>query len=295
MIIAFVLTAYTSFICCIAKAGIDYIRSPVKETPKLDIWSFALGNVILSFSDQQLVTGISVIVGGVSQLKGGLDSYHWQTVANLAWFSAFTHMATLTVVRQDDRLSRVVKGLRVFAMGVLVIMLLCVIYSVGWLTGRIYIDFDDESDVETSWSPDFPAWCLYHHQLPWAIKGLEYGYWYWFVFEAWYNWLYVVLASAILIFTYLSRVCLLFSGSVSRIICTITCILRLNKLPYILGRLGFPKVNGIEVSLDSMSKASTKYRLLRSLYTLALSGKQMYLSTLWEVFKAIFFDYQCLL
>lgn len=265
------------------------MRSLTKETPKLDIWSFALGNVILSFSDQQVVTGISVIVGGISQLKRGLDSYHWQTVANLAWFSAFTHMATLTVLRKDDRLSRVVKGLRVFAMGVLVIMLLCVIYSVGWLTSVIHTD---EIGTTYSWPLGFPAWCLYYHQLPWGITNFfAYGRRDEVVFEASYNWLYVIFASSILIFTYVSRVLLLFSGSVSRITRIITYLLRLNKLPYILGRLRFPKINGIEVSLSSMSKASAKYKLLRSLYTLALSGKQMYISTLWgEVCKAILFD-----
>jgi hypothetical protein len=82
LIIAFVSTAYITFICCIAKTRIDYLRSPTKETPRLDIRSFAPGNAVLSFSDQQVVMGISIIVGGVSQLKGSLDFYHWQTVAN---------------------------------------------------------------------------------------------------------------------------------------------------------------------------------------------------------------------
>lgn len=79
-----------------AKARIDHLRSPDKNTPKLDIWSFALGNVILNFSDQQVVLGIAVLIAGVSQLSSGLDSYHWSTVLNLAWFSSFTHILTLT-------------------------------------------------------------------------------------------------------------------------------------------------------------------------------------------------------
>jgi hypothetical protein len=292
LIIAFVATAYITFICCVAKAGIDHIRCPTKETSKLDIWSFALSNAILSFSDQQVVTGISMIVGGVSQLKGGLDSYHWQIVANLAWFSAFTHMATLTVLRQDDRLSKAVKGLRAFAMGALVIMLLCVIYSVGWLTGTLHINMRGYTKDNISWPPSFPAWCLYHHQLPWGMRMHGYGD---LVFEASYNWLYAVFASVILILTYISRILLLFSGSVSKMIGAITCLLRLDKLRYILGQLGFPEVKGSEASLHSTSKKSAKYRLLRSLYSLALSGKQIYTSTLWEVCEAILFGQQGLL
>jgi hypothetical protein len=97
MLVSFVATAYLTFFCCIAKAIIDHVRSATKKTPRLDVWSFMLGTAVLSFSDQQVVTGISIIVAGFLQLQWGLDVYHWQTVANLAWFSAFTHITTLTV------------------------------------------------------------------------------------------------------------------------------------------------------------------------------------------------------
>jgi len=94
-IIAFLSSAYITLICCIAKIRIDHLRSPDGSTARLDVWSFALRSTILSYSDQQVVVGISVLLGGISQLKLGLDSYHWQTIVNLAWFSAFTHILTL--------------------------------------------------------------------------------------------------------------------------------------------------------------------------------------------------------
>jgi hypothetical protein len=48
----------------------------------MDIWSYALETAIVSFSDQQVITGISIIIEGITQLGWGLDLYHWQTVAN---------------------------------------------------------------------------------------------------------------------------------------------------------------------------------------------------------------------
>ena len=230
--------------------------------------------------------GISLIIGGVSQLKGGLDSYHWETVANLAWSSAFTHMPTITVLRRDHRLTKKIKRLRVFAMGLLVMMLICVTYSVGWFTRTIQtIPYSDDPPLY-SLPPSFPAWCLYHSRLPQVhLQNNDSFYPYDSMFYVSYNWVYVASASAILIFTYLTRILLLFSWSVPEMIHAMACLLRLNKLPSILIRLGFPTLKGIEPTLEIMNKKSVMYRLLRSLYTLMLSAKHMYTSTLWEVCK----------
>ena len=62
-------------------------------------WKEPLGKAVLMFSDQQIVTGIALLASGYSQLPNGLDAYHWQIVVYLAWFSSFTHLTTLTVLR----------------------------------------------------------------------------------------------------------------------------------------------------------------------------------------------------
>lgn len=62
-------------------------------------WKKPLGKAVLIFSDQQIVTGIALLASGYSQLPSGLDAYHWQIVVYLAWFSSFTHLTTLTVLR----------------------------------------------------------------------------------------------------------------------------------------------------------------------------------------------------
>ena len=62
-------------------------------------WKKPLGKAILMFSDQQIVTGIALLASGYSQLPNGLDAYHWQILVYLAWLSSFTHLTTLTVLR----------------------------------------------------------------------------------------------------------------------------------------------------------------------------------------------------
>lgn len=72
-------------------------------------WDEPLGKAVLMFSDQQIVTGIALLASGYSQLPSGLDSYHWQIIVYLAWFSSFTHLTTLTVLRkyfQDNPATR---------------------------------------------------------------------------------------------------------------------------------------------------------------------------------------------
>src|SRR5450756_2077760 len=59
-------------------------------------WINAIEDAILMFSDQQLVTGIGILVSGYTQLHCSLSIYHWQIIVYLAWFSSLTHMTTLT-------------------------------------------------------------------------------------------------------------------------------------------------------------------------------------------------------
>jgi formate/nitrite transporter FocA (FNT family) len=70
-------TAYLALICCIAKSIIDHKRTAkVEIRSSLDRWVFALGEIIVILSDQQVITGISILVGGFSQLQSGITIYH---------------------------------------------------------------------------------------------------------------------------------------------------------------------------------------------------------------------------
>ena len=75
------------------------------------------------FSDQQLVTGIAILISGYAQLYCGLSSFHWQMIVYLAWFSSLTHLTTLTVLRQYFRDNPASRLWRAILMLVMVTML----------------------------------------------------------------------------------------------------------------------------------------------------------------------------
>ena len=60
--------------------------------------SKGLGKFIIALSDQQLVTGLAVLIAGfVSPCS--MSIYHFNIIAALGWFSSTTHLSTLAVLR----------------------------------------------------------------------------------------------------------------------------------------------------------------------------------------------------
>jgi len=82
----------------------------------------AVTQFILALSDQQLVTGLAILISGVSNQKQ-LSGYEFSVVLCLAWFSSTTHLATLDGLRPYLRSHSVIRNVRVCAM-VLVLVLL---------------------------------------------------------------------------------------------------------------------------------------------------------------------------
>jgi len=279
-------TAYLTFICCIAKTVIDYLiqtsgtkydagptftslpgpASEVeKDQPRLRRWSFALEEVITSFSDQQVVTGLAILIGGFSQLQWGIAAYHWLNVVNLAWFSAMTHLLTLTTLRTQIRGSKTMRALRVVGMGCLVVMLIVALVPVGFVL------------VDGQFVSNFPAWCLYRPHMDWKISpnqtpspGDESGN---------YSWAYVIFAILVLLFGYVSRVRLLF-GDEKTLVRDILHIPHLNLGNLIESRLeGLKEKSGNELGL----LAGLEYKLIHSIFILSISAADLYTTTLWEV------------
>ena len=112
-------------------------------------WTQALQSAVLTFSDQQSITGTAILVSGYSQLACGLAIYHWQVTVDLAWFSSVTHLTTLTCLRHYFHRRPALRIWRILLMGITVAMLACAIGSTGFL------------GIET-FSLSYPAWCLYH-------------------------------------------------------------------------------------------------------------------------------------
>ncbi len=60
--------------------------------------SKGLERFILALSDQQLVTGLAVLIAGYTD-GCSRSLYHFQIIAALGWFSSTTHLSTLAVLR----------------------------------------------------------------------------------------------------------------------------------------------------------------------------------------------------
>ena len=117
-------------------------------------WKTPLRKAVLMFSDQQIVTGIALLASGYSQLPSGLDAYHWQMLVYLAWFSSFTHLTTLTVLRGYFQDHPATRSWRVFFMLVTVALLGIALLPTGnqfWLNDYLH-------NIQTS---GVPALCFF--------------------------------------------------------------------------------------------------------------------------------------
>jgi hypothetical protein len=82
-------------------------------------------------SDLQIITGISILISGFTQLRCGLSSYHWQVVVYLAWFSSITHLSCLTFLRSYLYNHPEERAWRLIGMGILILMLLAAFIPTG--------------------------------------------------------------------------------------------------------------------------------------------------------------------
>ena len=99
-------------------------------------WEPAIRNAVLILSDQQLVTGISLLASGYSQPTCNLSSYHWQILVYLCWFSTLTHLTTLTILREYLQENSGIRTWRVLLMLVTFVLLVIALLPTGdskWL------------------------------------------------------------------------------------------------------------------------------------------------------------------
>ena len=108
------------------RAFIDFFvpkRFVIQDPTTSEQWTRAFNAAVLFFGDTQVITSVAILVSGYVQLPCGLSAYHWQTIVDLAWFSALTHLATLTSLRQYFRTRPTMAILRIVFMGMTLILL----------------------------------------------------------------------------------------------------------------------------------------------------------------------------
>jgi len=67
-----------------------------------DFWVPVIEKVVLSISDQQILTGLAVLIASF-WTHCSISVYHFAVANDLAWFSANTHLTTLTVLTRYFR------------------------------------------------------------------------------------------------------------------------------------------------------------------------------------------------
>ncbi len=135
-----------------------------RQRDSLERWSRAVESTILAFSDTQLVTSLAILVSGYLQLSCGLSLYHWQMVVNLAWFSAITHLTTLTSLKRYFRSYPFMATCRIFVMGMVLILLSVAFIPTGYawqLPPYARIDPANPSYTTYTYFVSSPAVCLY--------------------------------------------------------------------------------------------------------------------------------------
>ena len=223
ILIGFGVTALSTLVLCVALYLVDFKRlsnpvdqyciegfyglfskpEPSEKWRPSERWTKALEAAVLTFSDQQVITGIAILISGYSQLRVGLAVYYWQLVVDLAWFSSVTHLTTLTCLRYYFRERRGLKILRLICMAVMAGMLSCALATTGYLG-------------DNDFTYDYPAWCLFHRtQLKMATGGHVVNGTYHLVGDEWgqyhyYNSAYVVLVLPFLLVSYGTRIIQLF-------------------------------------------------------------------------------------
>lgn len=81
---------------------------------------------ILTLSDQQLVTGLAILIAGVMNLKH-LTRFEFIAVHSLAWFSSTTHLATLDCLREYFNIHKVPRNARVIGIVCFLVLLVAAI------------------------------------------------------------------------------------------------------------------------------------------------------------------------
>ncbi|KAM3070299.1 hypothetical protein ACMFMG_010135 [Clarireedia jacksonii] len=267
VLIGFVVTGYITYLCCVAKTVVDHRSPKSRNIDRFKRLSFALSSTITAFSDQQVLTGISLLVAGTTQIPYGLSIYYWKRLANLAWLSATTHLVTLTSLRTSHSwglFNLRIRVMRAVLMGVLIIMIAAAMWPIG---------YSMTLDEGFMLPKNFPVWCLYYPSVSPNTPELSK-----------YNFLWFLANVSVLIIGYLTRIRLLFFENFS----IWHSLLRVPKdQPKMFIELWLSKFRGSPSrNLRNPFFRWTSvvfYKCAQAVYALVIVGKSVGSSMVWEV------------
>ncbi|KAI7711660.1 hypothetical protein KC353_g8828 [Hortaea werneckii] len=135
VILSFVISAYLVMLWALFAYGFGLIPASLLRTADRRCffansrrvhseWYFALQKATIIFADQQIITGIGILVAGYANLDSGISAYHWQIITYLAWMSSNVHLTTLTLLRDWLDSNRVLRRWRIAGMTILLLLLI---------------------------------------------------------------------------------------------------------------------------------------------------------------------------
>lgn len=116
-----------------------------------------LTRFILTLSDQQLVTGLAILIGAIAN-RCTISVYEFNMVVALAWFSSTTHLATLGVLRVYFRDYGTLRNVRVIG---IVSMLILLLFAV------------EVNSLDIGFFPGTPIQCVFSSALTGEIDVLS--------------------------------------------------------------------------------------------------------------------------
>lgn len=147
----------------LSTADTKFFNAKYRELPQ---WHRTLVKAILLFSDQQIVTGIAIMVAVYVRLDT-TSVYHFRIATFLSWMSSNTHLTTLVVLRKHLMQSRVLRVWRISGMVALYCMLLvALIPGCLWDWERLtkghsakFVDHD--TNTTFYYNQNLPARCIF--------------------------------------------------------------------------------------------------------------------------------------
>lgn len=148
VILVFLITAWSAFLFLVAAyfgrllppehiRWVDKACIHVNSDNCEDEWKRTLDTVILTFSDQQLITGLTILIAGYTESAfHGLSAHHWQIVVFLGWMSSTVHLASLTLLRPWLNRNLLLRNLRLSGMVTLLALLAAALYP---STSKLYL------------------------------------------------------------------------------------------------------------------------------------------------------------
>ncbi|KAK0746784.1 hypothetical protein B0T18DRAFT_159582 [Schizothecium vesticola] len=124
----------------------------VEFQSRAEAWKHAVSRFILSLGDQQLVTGLAILISGIANQKT-LKVWEFRVILSLAWFSTTSHLATLDALRTYHESKPVVRHIRVLGMTA-VLALLLYMFSLNMLVMSKYPMGAEEQFVQCVFNPE---------------------------------------------------------------------------------------------------------------------------------------------